>query len=106
MSNLLIDFHDSAVVPIYKDSSNDPEQNVQNCLLESIDFYDGIVVTPASVQNKSPRMEMSNLPESLHITEMIQQSPTVRDYSTKGELTQLIDQDLTQSGNSTIIPNL
>ena len=40
------------------------------------------------------------MPESLHITEMIEQAPSVRDYSTKGELTQLIEQDLTQSGNS------
>ena len=31
---------------------------------------------------------------------MIEQAPCVRDYSTKGELTQLIEQDLSQSGNS------
>ena len=58
MSNPLIDFHDSAVVPISKDSSNDPEQNVQNSLLESFDSEDKIVVPPAFVQNKSPKMEM------------------------------------------------
>ena len=71
VSNHLIDLHDSAVVPISKGSSNDPEQNVQNSLLESFDSEDEIIVSPASVQNKSPKMEMSNLPESLHITEMI-----------------------------------
>ena len=54
-------------------------------------ILDEIVVPPASVQNKSPKMEMSNLPESLHITEMIQQAPGVRDHSTKGEFTQLIE---------------
>ena len=42
------------------------------------------------------------MPESLHITQMIQQAHSVRDYSTKGELTQLIEQDLTQSGISTL----
>ena len=54
------------------------------------------------MQNKSPKIEMTNLPESLHISEMIEQAPSVRDYSTKGELTQLIEQDLTKSGNSTL----
>ena len=56
--NPLIDLHDSAVVPISNDSSNDPEQNVQNSVLESFDSEDEIVVPPASVQNKSPKMEM------------------------------------------------
>ena len=42
-----------------------------NSLLESFDSEDEIV-PPASVQNKSPKMEMSYLPESLHITEMIE----------------------------------
>ena len=102
VSNPLIDLHDSAVVPISKDSSNDPEQNVQNILIESFNSEDEIVVPSTSVQNKNPKMEMSNLPESLHFTEMIDQAPSVRDYSTEGELTQLIEQDLTQSGNSTL----
>ena len=102
VSNPLIDLHDSAVVPISKDSSNDPEPNAKNSLLGFFDSEDEIVVPPASVQNKSPKMEMPNLPESLHITEMIEQAPSVRDYSTKGELTQLIEHDLTQSGNSTL----
>ena len=75
MSNPLIDHPDSAVVPIYSDSSNDPEQNVQNSLLESFDSLDEIVVPPASVENKSPKMEMSNLPESFHITEIKEQAP-------------------------------
>ena len=47
-------------------------------------------------------MEMSNRPESLHITEMIEQASSVRDYTTKGELTRLIEKDLTQTGNSTL----
>ena len=63
----------------------------QNSLLESFDSLDEIVVPPASVENKSPKMEMSNLPESFHITEDKRASPCVRDFSTKGELTQLID---------------
>ena len=33
---------------------------------------------------------------------MIEQGPSVRDYSTKDKLTQLIEVDLTQSGNSTL----
>ena len=98
VSNPLIDLHDSAVVPLSKDSSSDPEQNVQNSLLESFDSEDEIV-PPASVENKCSKMKMSKLPESLHITE---QAPSVRDYSTKGELTQLIEEDLTQRGNSTL----
>ena len=102
VSNTLIHLHDSLVVLISKYSSNDPEQNVQKSLIESFDSEDEIVVSPTSVQNKSPKMEMSNLPESLHITEMIKQAPSVREYSTKGELTPLIEQDLTQSGNSTL----
>ena len=100
--NPLSDLHDSAVVPISKDSFSDPDQNVQSSLLEYFDSEDEIVVPPASLQNKSPKMEMSNLPESLHITGMIEQAPSVRNYSTKGKLTQLIEQDLTQSGNSTL----
>ena len=33
---------------------------------------------------------------------MKEQTPSVRDYSTKGKLTPLIEQDLTQNGNSTL----
>ena len=55
------------------------------------------------MQNKNPKMAMSNLPELLHITEMTDQAPSVRDYSTKGELTQLI---LLKVGIVLSIPNL
>ena len=78
VSNSLIVLHDSAVIPIFKDSSNDPKLNVQNSLLETFNSEDAIVVPPASVPNKSPKMEMSNLPESLHITEMMEQAPSVK----------------------------
>ena len=101
MLNPLIDLHDSAVAPISKDSSNDPEQN-DNSLLESFDSEDEIVVPPVSVQNKSSKMDMLHLPVSLDVTEMIQQALNVREYSTKGEYNQLIQQDLTQSRNSTV----
>ena len=40
MSNPLNDLHDSTVVPISKHSSNDPEQNAQNSLLESFNSED------------------------------------------------------------------
>ena len=43
------------------------------------------------MKNKTSKMEMSNLPESPDITEMIEQAPSIRDYSTKAELTQLIE---------------
>ena len=55
VSNSLIHLHDSAVVPITKNSSNDTEQNVQNSLLEYFDSEDEIVVPPASVQTKAPK---------------------------------------------------
>ena len=83
VSHPLIDFLDSAVAPMSEDSSNDPEQN-RNSLLESFDSDNNIVVCPESVQNKSSKMEMSNWSESLNITEMIEQAPSIRDYSTKG----------------------
>ena len=101
MSNRLIDFQYSAVAPISKDSSNDHEQN-RKSLLGFFNCDDKIAVYPVSVQNKCSKMEMTNWLESLDITDMKEQVPSIRDYSTKGELTQLIEEDLTKSGNSTL----
>ena len=79
---------------------------MQESFLESFDSEREI--SPVTIVNKCYK---PNLPidivkpqESLDVAEMIEQAPSVRDYSTKGELIQLIEQeDATQSGkiNST-----
>ena len=79
---------------------------MQESFLESFDSEREI--SPATIENKYPKpnlpIDISKPQESLNVTEMIEKAPSVRDYSTKGELAQLIEhEDATQSGkiNST-----
>ena len=64
--------------------------------------------SPVNIVNKCPKpnlpIDISKPQELLDVTEIIEQAPSVGDYSTKGKLTPLIEQeDATQSGkiNST-----
>ena len=97
MSEHLIDLSDFSSTPISKKSLKLPETNddVQESFLESFDSEREI--SPVNIVNKCPK---ANLPidifkpqESLNVTEMIGQAPNVMDYSTEGELTQLIEQE-------------
>ena len=74
---------------------------MQESFLESFDSEREI--SPGNIINKCPKpnlpIDISKHQESLNVTEMIEQAPSVRAYSTKGELTQLIEQEeATQSG--------
>ena len=60
-------------------------------------------ISPVTIVNKCPKpnlpINISKSQESLNVTEMIEQAPSVRNCSTEGELTQLIEQEeATQSG--------
>ena len=79
---------------------------MQESFLES--FYSEREISPVTIGNKCAKpnlpIDISKSQESLNVTEMSEQASCVRDYSTKGELTQLIEEEeSTQSGkiNST-----
>ena len=61
-------------------------------------------ISSVTILNKCPKpnlpIDISKPQESLNVTGIIDQAPSVRDYSTKEELTQLIEQgEAIQSGN-------
>ena len=108
VSEPIFDLSDTSSTPISKESPKCPETNddVQESFLESFDSEREI--SPVTIVNKCPKpdlpIDISKPCKSLNVTEMIEQAPSIRDYSTKGELTQLIEQEeATQSGkiNST-----
>ena len=103
VSEPLIDLSDTSSTPISKESPKCPGTNgdVQESFLES--FYSEREISPVAIVNKCPKpnlpIDISKSQESLNVTEMIEQASSVRDYSTKGELAQLIEQEeSTQSG--------
>ena len=58
---------------------------------------------PVNIVSKCPKpnlqIDISKLQESFNVTEMIEQAPSVGDFSTKGYFTQLIEQEeATQNG--------
>ena len=97
VSEPLIDHSDTSSTRISKESPMCPETNddVQESILESFDSEREI--SPVTIVSKCPKpnlpIDISKPQESLNVTEMIKQAPSVRDYSTKGELTQLIKQE-------------
>ena len=98
-----IDLSDSSSTPISENSPNLPETNddVQESFLESFDSERKFLLL--NIVNKCPKpnlpIDISKPQESLNVSEMVEQDPSVRDYSIKGKLTQLIEQEgATQSG--------
>ena len=69
--------------------------DVQESFLESFDSEKEI--SPFNIVNKCPKpniqIDISKPQESLNVTKMIEQAPSVRDFSTKGDLIQLIEQE-------------
>ena len=88
VSEPLTDLSDTSYTPISKESPKCPEINddVQESFLESFDFEREI--SPITIVNKCPKpnlpIDISKPQESLNVTEMTEQAPSVRDYSTKG----------------------
>ena len=79
---------DSSSAPMSKESPKHPETNddVQESFLELFDSEKEI--SPVTIVSKFPKpnlpIDISKPQESLNVTEMIDQVPSVKDYSTKG----------------------